>query len=112
MTDKYLIDKGFKQFHPTQFDSDGVETCFQKRYRDNKGTRYFITINKWKPMTHPHTGEVWGPAYEYHVQLYQKEKHSAIDILFHSEWELEDVEKYLKKLFDSGMFDYYEEDID
>ena len=108
MTDEYLLDRGFTEFKPTRFNSENVETCFQKRYDDDEGKRYFITINKWKPMKHPHTGEVWGPDYEYTAQLYQKDTHCAVDILFHSDWALEDVEKHLAAMFDSGMYDYYE----
>ena len=108
MTDQELLDRGFKQFNPTPFDSDGIETCFQKRYDDDVGKRYFITVHKWKPMTHPHTHEVFPASYEYNVQLSGKANHDAVDVLFHSTWELDAVEDCLRKMFETGMFDYYE----
>lgn len=108
MNDKFLIDNGFTEFRPNRFNSDGVEKCFQKRYDNKIGKKYFITINKWKEMKHPYTGEVWGPSYEFTTQLYKKDTHEAVDILFHSNWKLEDVEEYLSFLFDTGRFDYYE----
>ena len=108
MCDQDLLDQGFHEFRPTPFDSDSVETCFQKRYDDEQGKKYFITIKKWKAWRHPHTGELTLPSYEYDVQLYKKDDHDAMDILFHSSWALKDVEDYLEKLWNTGLFDYYE----
>lgn len=108
ITDKFLLDKGFKQFPPSWLDSDNVETCFQKRYDDDDGKKYFITIRKWKEWIHPTTHEKHPPAYEFMVQLYQKDTHNALDLTFHDDWFLEDVEKYLETLFETEMFDYYE----
>jgi hypothetical protein len=59
-------------------------------------------------MTHPHTHEVFPPSYEYSVQLYRKDTHDALDLLFHSSWTLEAVESCLENLFNTGLFDYYE----
>ena len=109
MTDEYLIERNFKKFKPGPYLSEGVEACFQKRYDDERGKKYFITINKWEPFTHPHTGKTFPPDYEYTAQLYKKDTHDAVDILFHSSWNLEDVEEYLEMMFDTGKFDYYEE---
>ena len=109
MTDKDFLKQGFHQFPPTQFDSSGVETCFQKRYDDDKGKKYFITVKKWSGWVHPHTGDKVPPGYEYDVQLYKKDDHDAIDLLFHSSWALADVEKYMEQLWNTGLFDYYEE---
>ena len=106
--DKLLLEKGFKKVKPSPIMSENIEICFQKRYDDEKGIKYFITINKWKPLTHPYTKEIIGPNYEYTVQLYKKDTHDALDLNFHHEWELQDVENYLDILFDSNLFDYYE----
>lgn len=109
MTDLDFLENGFHKFQPTQFDSDGVEACFQKRYDDEVGKKYFITVKKWRPMTHPHTKETFGPGYEYNVQMYKKGSHDAVDILFHSSWTLKDVESYMEQIWNTGLFDYYEE---
>ena len=109
MTDKELIALGFKEYPPTRFDSDGIEGCFQKRYDDDKGKKYFININKWKEWRHPHTNEVEPPNYEYTSQLYKKNGHDPLNLLFHSSWTLEDVEKYMEALWNTGLFEHYEE---
>ena len=108
MNDKILIENGFHSFSPGPFLDKDVELCFQKRYDNDKGKKYFITVNKWRPFTHPHTGETFPSAYEYTTQLYKKESHDALNLLFHSSWKLEDVESCLETLFATGMFDYYE----
>ena len=108
MTDQELFDQGFYEYRPTPFDCDGVETCFQKRYDDEYGKKYFINVKKWRAWKHPYTGEVTPPSYEYDVQLYKKDGHEAIDLLFHSCWTLSGVEAYLEKLWNTGMFEHYE----
>jgi hypothetical protein len=112
MTDQDFLSRGFKQYPPTpHLDSDGIETHFQKRYDDEIGKRYFITINKWMQWEHPYTREVFGPSYEYSVQLYKKDGRrdaKAVDFLFHNTWTINEVEEYMQKLFETGLFEYYE----
>lgn len=107
--DEKLLELGFYEYRPNKFDGDGVEKCFQKRYDDEKGKKYFISIKKWKPLTHPYTKEITPAVYEYDIQLYKKEDHDAINLLFHSSWKLEEVEEYMEKLWNTNLFDYYEE---
>lgn len=109
MTDRDLIERGYKEYPPTHpFHSTGVEKFFQKCFRDDKGKRYYLNVNKWRTLTHPHTGETIGPNYEFSVQLYQKGTHNPINLLFHSNWDIDAVEKHMKVLFLSGEYDYYE----
>ena len=108
MVDQDFLSAGFHEFSPSRFEHDGVETCFQKRYDDDHGKKYFITVNKWRAWEHPYTHEIFPSDYEYHIQMYKKDDHGAIDILFHSSWNLVDVENYMEKLWDTGLFDYYE----
>ena len=108
MTDQDILDFGFYEFKPSPLESDGVEKCFQKRYDDTNGKKYFITIKKWKALKHPSTHEIIPESYEYNIQLYKKYDHNAIDLIFHSSWILKDVEEYLEQLWRTGLFDYYE----
>lgn len=112
MTDEKLLSKGYTEFTPGPFDNEGVIQCFQKRFRDEKGIKYFITVNKWEPFTHPHTGETFESSYEASTQLYRKDAHDAINMLFLSSWDIDDVEAYLESIFQTGLFDYYEMDFD
>ena len=116
MTDQDFIQRGFKQFPPTPYlDPDGIETHFQKRYDDETGKRYFITVNKWKPNVDPRTGMVWPSNYEYEVYFAKRDNNGkgglgekAIKILLYAGWNVDEVEEYVQKLFETGLFDYYE----
>lgn len=113
VSDQTFLDKGFTKYKPDySFDNRDIEACFQKRYDDEQGKKYFITAKKWSGFTHPYTGETFNPAYEYHIQLLSKDDRNAVDLLFHSSWELEDVEKYVEEIWKTGLFDYYAKDID
>ena len=109
MTDELFLESGFREFAPGPLDSRGVERCFQKRYDDEDGKKYFITVRKWSEQRHPHTGTVFPECYEYDVQLYHGEdKGDALDLKFHSSWTLDDVEETLERIWNLGCFEYYE----
>lgn len=112
MTDQDFIQRGFKQFSPTPyFDSNGIETLFQKRYDDKIGKRYFITVNKWKPIVDYRNGKTWPSNYEYEVYFQKDDGNGntkAIKILLYSGWNIDEAEEYVQKLFETGLFEYYE----
>lgn len=111
MTDQELLDRGYKQYKPSPLCHKSIEACFQKRFDDDVGKKYFITVKKWEAVEHPYTHEKWGPTYEYDVQLYdgdRDDERNAIDLLFHSSWEVDKVEECMEKLFETGLFGYYE----
>ena len=108
MVDQELLDRGFMQYKPSEIDHESVEACFQKRYDDEKGKKYFINVKKWASYVHPYSGEIFPESYEYDTQLYKKDDHDAINLLFHSTWSLDDVEDYIEKFWNTGLFDYYE----
>ena len=103
-----LEQRGYTQYKPTPFDSDGVNCRFQKRFDDAKGKKYFIDAVEWASWRHPHTGDVFPVSYEFETQMYRKDSHSAFDISFHSSWSLDQVEAFVEALFASGVCDYYE----
>lgn len=106
MNDDTLRKLGFKEYPPTVFHPKGVEKFFQKKYTDEKGIKYFIDVQKWPEYRIP--GRDFIPvAYEYTIQIRDR-KGNAIDLLFHDSWKLEDVERYVEKLFKLRMFTYYE----
>ena len=61
-------------------------------------------------MIHPRTGEVIFSGFEYETQLYRADTHDAVDIEFHNSWTIDLVEEHLEKMFETGLFDYYELD--
>lgn len=108
MKEKYILEKGYKEFKPTQIHSDRTSKCFQRRFDDDIGKKYFININKndWKGLLHKEVEDSY--IYEYEVQLYSKDTHDAINMLFHSSWTLDQVEEFVENMFQSGTLDYYE----
>lgn len=102
-----LIKKGYKEYPKGVFAPYGVIRFFQKRFDDDIGKKYFINVNEWDIGFPNGKGIMNG--YSYEVQLYSKNAHAAIDLTFHSEWDIDEVEKYVDELFSNGKFDYYEE---
>ena len=49
------------------------------------------------------------------MQLYKKDGRrdaKAVDFLFHSTWSVDEVEEQMEKLFETGLFEYYEKSED
>ena len=108
MTDEELLSRGYREFKPGPFDGEYVEKMFQKRFDDDVGKKYFITVRKWAGYTHPYTGAEFPPSYECHTQMYTKEKEDAISFEFLSSWSLGDVERHVEQLWETGLYRHYE----
>lgn len=108
MTDRDFIERGYSEYEPTEFDSECVVKRFQKRFDDDIGKKYFIDILKWDFSKFPNIYDPY--PYEYTVQLYHGNKPDAdaLDLYFHSSWNIDDVETFVEKIFSTGDFDYYE----
>ena len=101
---EYIISRGYKSYSPTHFHNEYIIQCFQKCFDDDIGKKYFIDINQYEPV-----GEnLEKYNFEYSVQLYDKDTHNPIDMLFHCGWDLERVEEFIENLFQSESLDYYE----
>ena len=108
MTDKEILDRGYHRYERTQFDDWYVECQFQKRFDDEKGKKYFITINKWD-WTSFHRNDMPNYSYELETQIYKKDTHEPIDMTFFAGWNVDEVEEYMEKIWSPELFDYYEE---
>lgn len=96
---------GFVDYTPPT--SDVQELC-QKCYTDSIGKKYFITATLFHCMSHPLTGEICYPDYEFDIQLYQRGTHRPADLKFFAGWSLADVEAYAENIWNLGGWDYYE----
>lgn len=103
-----LIEKGYTEFKPSSIDSDAVTKCFQKRFDDSIGKKYFITIKRWDFPPHPYTGEQIPTSYEYESQLYEKDTHEPINISHFGGWKVDKVEAWYRKHWNNEDYDYYE----
>ena len=111
MNDEYLLEHGYKQFSPTIIDSSLVVSKFQKRFDDDFGKKYFITVSKWSHEYVPtHRRDKWWKqfTYTYDVQLSMFEEEKTINLEFFSDWTLEEVENYMEELFEKMKPNYYE----
>ena len=107
MNEREIINAGYHEYPKTKFDSDSVEKCYQKRFDDASGKKYFIDIKKYSDLVHPFTHEVYEGGYEYFVQLHNLDA-EPINLQFFAGWNIDKVEEFVKDLFDTGRFSYYE----
>ena len=105
---KELKEKKFEEYAPTPlFDSDACDKCYQKRYDDEKGKKYFLDVKHYD-LQHPTTGADLS-GYEISTQLYLKDGHKAFNINFLSGITISEAEDFIEDLFKGGKLDYYEE---
>lgn len=94
-----LLDKGYKEFPPTRFDT--ADRCFQKKVvAENGDTLYFINVNMYYS---------WGAIpenFEVEVQLCQKGTHEPVNLKFFCGWTLTDVEDYIQQIYEVGFEPY------
>lgn len=101
-----LLSKGFKVYEADHcIDSPNIKYHMQKRYMDEEGTKYFITVDVWDWSW---TDKVpYDESFEFTVQLYQTGTHAPLNLSF--SWKhVEDVEKVINALFESGLVEHYE----
>ena len=111
MTEEYILNKGYRKYPPTEFDSDIVVCKYQKRFDDEIGKKYFIDILKYNNSFVPKEKrtEPWEEySYEYETQVTFGNKQSTIDFTFFADWTLEAVEQFLADFFDKMGINYYE----
>ena len=112
MDDRYLLEHGYKQYPKNSvLDSEFVVACFQKRFDDYFGKKYFIDVKKWSHDYIPvnRRDEWWEPfSYTYYLYTSMYEEEKPIHIEFGSSWTLGEVEGFAEHLFDKMELNYYE----
>ena len=110
LTRERILEKGYKEFRPTEFHHD-IDKCYQKRFDDEIGKKYFIDIHEYAPFT-DRDGRTWPRSYEFVVYLYKKsedeDKDYPVKMLFFVDWTLDMVEEHVEALFATGMYRHYE----
>jgi len=104
--DEELKERGYVEFKPGPLDHSEIETKFQKRFDDEIGKKYFITVDKWRALTHPYTGEKFDPGYEFTTQF--TFCGNPVNINCFSGWNIEEAENKIEEMWQKCMFDYYE----
>lgn len=106
LTEEELIERGFTSFKPTMFDSESVDKCYQKCYRNEKGDKKYFLDAKHFNLTHPTTGEDLG-GWELSTQLYVKGNHHAINLTF-LEDDIDEAVSLIEFLYEGGQIENYE----
>lgn len=114
MDDKYLLERGYKQYKPLPvIDNESIVAKFQKRFDDDFGKKYFIDVAKWSHDYIPadRRDEWWTPySYAYHLYVTMfEEKEKPIYLEFGTSWTLEEVEKFAEDFFNKMEPNYYED---
>lgn len=110
--EKILTDKGYKQFKYSPFNEFFAAACYQTSKKNDKGNRdYFITWRKWdlSKYTSERHPDLDRPRFEAETQLITKDK-NVINITFLDGWKPDKVEEFMKKLFETGWFQSYDEE--
>ena len=106
--DDYILSKGYSEELTPSYNKDhGIDRRFYKRFTDDVGKKYIISINKYLPLTHPSTGNIIDLGYEYEVYLEPKTG-GALLLRFYAGAELDNVENNIEALFKTGLYNYYE----
>lgn len=108
ITDEDFESRGYRKWKPSPIDPEGVQYLYQKRFDDEQdGIKYFITAKRWYLPLHNPQNDIFD-GYEFEIQLYQSGTHNAIDLSFHKDWTIDDVEEYTDKIYRSCPFEPYE----
>lgn len=105
MNNQDLIDAGYKRYGPSpnqEFETDLFEKCI----RDDKGKKYYIHIYRYDFGADSRGDHII--LYEAKVQLNTKNE-IGINVTFINGWELKEMEQHCEDLWNSGLYDYYEE---
>lgn len=102
-----LIKRGYKEYEPGQFDGEGVKCLLQKRFDDEFGKKFFITVKVWREWTHPYSRDVIPQSYEFNIQFSEGGKPINVEF-FGGEWSIDEVEYRVEKMWYEMDFDYYE----
>lgn len=97
-----ILENGYKEYPVNSFVK--CDKFFQKRFRDEKGTKYFIDIEYFE-----HQG-ILEPSFEYVVYFTVGEDNRAIRIRLYSGWSLTQVEEFVEKMWKTKLYNYYEKD--
>ena len=107
MTDKELLDAGYKRYDPPSIHADCVTDLYQKCIKDDTGKRYFISIERWDFSRISHRASDTQPSFETTVQFTHKNG-ETVDITCYNGWEIDQIEKFYDDLWKLGWFKYYE----
>ena len=110
-----LLDNGYRYWEDKLKGSEGL---YQKRVKDEKGTKYFLNVYHWDWTKYdPNTVRPDSFTYDGQFRLDEEGKDNTINVSFGGDFldndhtevtTIEDAEKFFEDLFNKMKFDYYE----
>lgn len=102
---KKHVSQSYRSFHST-------DTLFQKRIRDNKGTKYFIDCWWYDNSAIPTLVEIGkGEMVQFECQFYNVDNSAVMNVTLF-EKDVSKVEEYFEKIWIGMNLGYYEKEIE
>lgn len=102
MTDKVLLNSGYKEWEVNKLFTPHASKFFQKRIKDEEGTKYFIGVNKY----------IIDGKDSYEYELYtEKDGMYAFRCLIYgiqAPMTIEEIEEEIENIWKNNNFSYYE----
>lgn len=108
LSDKLFEESGYREYPKMSLDYETMEKHYQKRFDDELGKKYFINVDKFGRYFLPNGGQYVEECYEFNVQFKDKETNKPCNIKLFSGWTIEEAEKKVEEMWQSGLWGYYE----
>jgi hypothetical protein len=106
MTEQLILECGYQEYKPSPLEHEGITKCWQKRFDDDVGKKYFINIHRWDLPPHPYTHELTPTSYEFECQLNKNDK--PINLNMFNGWSIQEAEEWVEDVWSKCGCDYYE----
>lgn len=95
MNEKILLENGYRKYNQEEEE----KKLYQKKINDKKGIKYFINCYHYIFLEH----ETW----DFELQITSKQG-GINTLLFHTELNINDIEMFMKKIWEYYGSNYYE----
>ena len=102
INDELLIEHGYKKYNDTWYNAD---CSFQKRVKDDKGTKYFINFFRYNLPVFDNE-----PRYDVRLSSGTKDYDMEIVLFNISSMSLKDIENKIEEIWTKLNLEYYEEE--
>lgn len=104
MTDEVLLSSGYKEWEVNKLLHPYASKFFQKRIKDEEGTKYFIGVNKYIIDEHE--------SYEYELYTEKEDEYAFRCLIYGIEtpMTIEEIEEEIENIWKNNNFSYYEKE--
>lgn len=120
MNREILLKSGYKEFKPT-LNRISANNAFQKRVRDNVGTKYFINIYEYDSSIYDFNGNTYeislqsnktynGKEFTVNTEIFGLSEFDNESKTYKNKFSIEEIESIIEKHWNVNEFNYYEKD--